>query len=220
MRYHYANNANEAVGPIEESELHGLFNKGEIKRETNILPEGSDVWHPYSSLLGTPASPANSTLNPPLAAFPTQQTVEATQRCPYCAETVVASAKKCKHCGEILDVALRAAEEAKKSNSSQQPMVFMNAGGGGGGSSAAASAAASAAGNGFGPIVGTKSRLVAALLAFFLGGIGVHKFYLGQTGWGIIYFLFCWTFIPMLVSWIEGTLYLLSTQRAFALKYG
>lgn len=114
-------------------------------------------------------------------------------------------------------MALRAAEEAKKSSSSQQPMVFMNAGGGGGGSSAAA---ASAAGGGFGPIVGTKSRVVAAILAFLFGGIGVHKFYLGQIGWGIVYFLFCWTFIPMFISWIEGILYLLSTERAFALKYG
>ena len=94
-------------------------------------------------------------------------------------------------------------------------MVFMNAGGGGGGSSA------SAVGGGFGgQIVGTKSRVVAAILAFVLGGIGVHKFYLGQIGWGIIYLLFSWTFIPFLVSLLEGVLYLLSTERAFALKYG
>lgn len=217
MKYHYANNANEPVGPVEESELHELFNKGEIKRYTNILPEGSDAWRPYESLIGVPAPPPpNSTVTPPLAAYPPQQAVEATQRCPYCSETVFASAKKCRHCGEILDVALRAAEEAKKSSLSQQPMVFMNAGGGGGGSSAAASAA----GGGFGPIVGTKSRVVAAILAFFFGGIGVHKFYLGQIGWGILYFLFCWTLIPMIISWIEGILYLLSTKRAFALKYG
>jgi uncharacterized membrane protein YvbJ len=50
------------------------------------------------------------------------------KECPFCAEDVKVSAKKCKHCGETLDVALRAAEEAKKSNNS--PNVFMNAGGG------------------------------------------------------------------------------------------
>lgn len=220
MKYHYANEANEAIGPVEESELHELFNKGEIKRDTNILPEGADAWHPYSRLTGVPAPPPNnSTLTPPLAAAPPQHqqaAAEAMQRCPYCSEMVFASAKKCRHCGEILDVALRAAEEAKKSSSSQQPMVFMNAGGGGGGSSAAASSS----GGGFGPIVGTKSRVVAAILAFLLGGIGVHKFYLGQIGWGIVYLLFSWTFIPMFISWIEGLLYLLSTERAFALKYG
>lgn len=217
MKYHYANEANDAVGPVEESELHELFNKGEIKRDTNILPEGADAWHSYSRLTGVPAPPSNtSTLTPPLAATPPQQAVaEAMQRCPYCSEMVFASAKKCRHCGEILDVALRAAEEAKKSSSSQQPMVFMNAGGGGGGSSAAASAV----GGGMG-LTKTKSRLMAALLAFFLGGIGIHKFYLGQTAMGVVYLLFSWTFIPMFISWIEGVVYLLSSERAFALKYG
>lgn len=34
-----------------------------------------------------------------------------------------------------------------------------------------------------------KSRIVAALLAFFLGGFGVHKFYLGKTQAGIIHIL-------------------------------
>lgn len=44
--------------------------------------------------------------------------------CPFCAELINSKAKKCKHCGEFLDVALRAAEEAKKTNSSN---VYMNA---------------------------------------------------------------------------------------------
>lgn len=34
--------------------------------------------------------------------------------CPFCGEEVKVKAKKCKHCGETLDVALRAAEEAKR----------------------------------------------------------------------------------------------------------
>ncbi|MGM9508565.1 TM2 domain-containing protein [Larkinella sp. GY13] len=36
-----------------------------------------------------------------------------------------------------------------------------------------------------------KSKSTAALLAFFLGGLGIHKFYLRQTGWGVAYLLFC-----------------------------
>ena len=35
-----------------------------------------------------------------------------------------------------------------------------------------------------------KNRIAAALFALFLGGIGVHKFYLGQIGLGIVYLLF------------------------------
>ncbi len=37
---------------------------------------------------------------------------------------------------------------------------------------------------------GSKNRISAALLAFFLGGIGVHKFYLGKVGQGFLYLIF------------------------------
>lgn len=36
---------------------------------------------------------------------------------------------------------------------------------------------------------GSKSQIVAALLCFFLGGIGVHRFYLGYTWQGIVQLL-------------------------------
>ena len=32
-----------------------------------------------------------------------------------------------------------------------------------------------------------KSKIVAALLAFFLGSLGIHKFYLGKTKAGVIH---------------------------------
>lgn len=68
--------------------------------------------------------------------------------------------------------------------------------------------------------VGQKSRIVAAVLAFFLGGFGIHKFYLGQIGWGIIYLIFCWTFIPAIVAFIEFIIYLCTSDEEFARKYG
>lgn len=33
--------------------------------------------------------------------------------------------------------------------------------------------------------ISEKSRLATTLLAWFLGGLGVHRFYLGKTGSGI-----------------------------------
>lgn len=35
--------------------------------------------------------------------------------------------------------------------------------------------------------VSDKSRTVAAILAFFLGGLGVHRFYVGQVGLGLLW---------------------------------
>ena len=65
-----------------------------------------------------------------------------------------------------------------------------------------------------------KSRIAAALFAILLGGIGVHKFYLGRIGVGILYLVFCWTWIPALVGLVEGIIYLTMTDEAFAAKYG
>lgn len=67
---------------------------------------------------------------------------------------------------------------------------------------------------------GGHNRIVAALLAFFLGIVGAHKFYLGRTGQGILYLVFFWTFIPSLISLIEAILYLVSSDEDFARKYG
>jgi TM2 domain-containing membrane protein YozV len=138
--------------------------------------------------------------------------------CDEC-NTEVQNKNYCKNCiNEIFTENKRKIEKLEDSGN-QKPMVFMNAGGGGGGSS---SSAASAASSGDGRIVApifSKSRVAAALLAIFLGGIGVHKFYLGRTGWGIVYLLFFWTYIPALVGFVEGIIYLASTDQSFAMKY-
>ena len=47
------------------------------------------------------------------------------------------------------------------------------------------------------------NKLAYLLLCFFLGGIGAHKFYAGKVGLGVVYLLFCWTFIPGFVALIE-----------------
>lgn len=63
-----------------------------------------------------------------------------------------------------------------------------------------------------------KSRVTAGVLALLLGGIGVHKFYTGAWGWGIIYLLFCLTYIPALMALAEGIRYLVLTPEDFDRK--
>ena len=64
-----------------------------------------------------------------------------------------------------------------------------------------------------------KPRVIAILLALFLGGIGIHRFYMNRPGSGIIYVLFCWTFIPAIVALVEALLLLLTTDDEFENKY-
>lgn len=67
--------------------------------------------------------------------------------------------------------------------------------------------------------VANRSKWVAAVLAFFLGGLGVHKFYLGQTGMGLMYLLFCWTFIPLFISLVETLMLVVASEREFDVRF-
>lgn len=64
-----------------------------------------------------------------------------------------------------------------------------------------------------------KNKTTAGLFALLLGGLGVHKFYLGQSGMGVLYLLFFWTGIPAIVALIEGVMYLTMSDEDFNLKY-
>lgn len=70
------------------------------------------------------------------------------------------------------------------------------------------------------PAPNGKSRITAALLAIFLGGLGIHKFYLGQSGVGIIYLLFCWTLIPSLLALIDFIVLITMSDSSFNQMYG
>lgn len=64
-----------------------------------------------------------------------------------------------------------------------------------------------------------KNRTTASLLAFFLGGLGIHRFYFGQPILGIVYLLFSWTLIPFLIGFIDFLVLITSSDEKFDFKY-
>ena len=57
-------------------------------------------------------------------------------------------------------------------------------------------------------------KVTYVLLALFLGGLGIHNFYAGKTGLGILYLVFCWTFIPAVAALIQAIIALCKNSDA------
>ena len=65
-----------------------------------------------------------------------------------------------------------------------------------------------------------KSKKTSTILAIpFIGTFGFHKFYLGNIGMGVLYFIFCWTTIPFLVSIVEFFEFINMSNEKFDDKY-
>ena len=71
--------------------------------------------------------------------------------------------------------------------------------------------------------MGEKNKWVAAILCFFFGPIGVHKFYMGKNGAGIIMLVGSLIVIglpfTMFVSFIELIIYLVKSDQSFYEDY-
>lgn len=64
-----------------------------------------------------------------------------------------------------------------------------------------------------------RDKKTAVILALLLGGIGVHKFYLGINGHGFLYLFFCWTLIPLIFSFFNFYSLLSMTTDEFNSEY-
>ena len=74
-----------------------------------------------------------------------------------------------------------------------------------------------------GPLEGDRNKYIAALIAFFLGPIGIHRFYLGRTGSGIAMVVLSFTLVGLLVTipwaFIDMIRYLIMSDAEFAERY-
>lgn len=142
----------------------------------------------------------------------------ASNACPQCGAPVDMGASECKFCGE--KIAVQQAQQAQAQSQPQpqpqpvyvqqpQPQVIIQQ----------VPQQQQVVYSAINPAWPVKSKVAAGLLAIFLGGIGIHKFYLGKVGMGILYLVFCWTYIPACIAFVEGIIYLCSSDENFQLKH-
>jgi TM2 domain-containing membrane protein YozV len=66
----------------------------------------------------------------------------------------------------------------------------------------------------------SEKKIPAAILAILLGGLGIHKFYLGNTNAGIIQILLTLCFgIGHIIGVVEGIIYLTMSDAQFDQTY-
>lgn len=68
-----------------------------------------------------------------------------------------------------------------------------------------------------------RNKYVAAILAFLVGPLGIHRFYLGRTGSGIAMLVLTCTIVGLLLSvpwaFVDMVRYLVMSDREFAARY-
>ena len=128
--------------------------------------------------------------------------------CPACGANIGPDATECKYCGEKIVRLSRPASMPVQDHSEGGSNIPQNV----------PNQNYQAPSTAIDPSWPVKSRTTAGVLAILLGGLGIHKFYLGNVGMGILYFVFCWTWIPSVIGIIEGIIYLTSSDESFQLK--
>ncbi len=66
---------------------------------------------------------------------------------------------------------------------------------------------------------GAEKKVVAGILGILLGGLGIHKFYLGYIKEGIIQLILGFLCIGGIIGLIEGIIYLTKSDEEFVATY-
>jgi TM2 domain-containing membrane protein YozV len=73
------------------------------------------------------------------------------------------------------------------------------------------------------PVESDRNKYVAAALAFFLGVLGVHRFYLGRNGSGVVMIVLSITLVGLIVTsiwaFVDMIRYIVMSDAEFAQRY-
>ena len=123
------------------------------------------------------------------------------KECSQCGAPIAAGDKECKYCGAPISAPVPPPPVVPQPSAMYQQgyqQQMMN--------------------DGINPMWPIKNKVTAGILAILLGGLGIHKFYLGKTGAGILSIIFCWTYIPSIIGIVEGITYLTQNDHNFQVK--
>ena len=241
--YFYADANGQKQDPVTEQELQELADQGIINPNTRLVTDtghkglaGQIPGLSFHSAVSAPFGQTAQTLPvppPPKQMFCTNcgsSVSEQAVACMSCGARPVGHRKFCRHCAATL---------------SPEQVICTKCGAGisSGGMFQNVTSKVRSIGGG---TPGAKSKVAAGLLAILLGGLGVHKFYMGSWGWGSLYLANLFLFLPIasvlavitvgllsplvmlsgiiasvqgIVSLIEGIIYLTMSDENFAAKY-
>lgn len=193
------------LGPVSESQLRGLFDCGAISGNTLIWHSGLEEWvqgQTVAQFMDVCRDRSTALVKPPTF------NAEPQAYCMNCGNTVSTKDIACTRCG----VPPRAEKNFCYScgvavNQNQVMCIQCGAG------------LAEPRSVGAGIVAGSKNKTSAGILALLLGGLGIHKFYHGSWGWGLVYLAACITWIPAIVALGEGIQYLTMDQAKYDNQY-
>ncbi|MGL4593833.1 MAG: double zinc ribbon domain-containing protein [Thermoguttaceae bacterium] len=204
-------------GPINDQQLQSLVKQGIIVPTTVMETDGGHTGQagqipnlfpaasPFAQC-GTSVPPANS-----FCTHCGKGIAQHAVACISCGASPIGHRNFCRHCGAALNpaqvVCIKCGSSVASTPASRQGYAGQS-----------------------GMVVGQsgnsnpKSRVVAAILALLLGGIGAQKYYMGSWGWGLVFtlaslLLFFPYLITEIIGIVEGIQYLIMSDEDFAAKY-